>query len=337
MTNDSAVSPVTRRSVADDLEAWLDLLTAVASEARWIATEIPIDRQVRGARFLEMLADAEAASFVAVAEHRLVGALGAEFRSGVANLGMLAAADRRGSGTGSALLEAGVGWAVTEGTLRRAIRRNNGELWDAVTMGLVLDTTSPGGEGACSGSQPRTALRAAEHGLRSNGLELRPGKLADAHALAAAVDEPEVHRWLDTIPNPYTVDDACAFLADVRRQWTEGTGAPFVITRGGEVVGHISLRFNPEFSDLAEVGYWVARHARGRGIATTALNAVVEWGFDVAGIRRIELHAAVENAAARAVADKAGFEAEGVKRSWRLLRGAPTDYVLYARLLRCPS
>jgi RimJ/RimL family protein N-acetyltransferase len=33
---------------------------------------------------------------------------------------------------------------VVEGRLRRHWRRRNGELWDALLMGLVLDTSSPG-------------------------------------------------------------------------------------------------------------------------------------------------------------------------------------------------
>jgi hypothetical protein len=33
---------------------------------------------------------------------------------------------------------------VEEGRLRRHYRRRNGELWDAVVMGLVFDTTTPG-------------------------------------------------------------------------------------------------------------------------------------------------------------------------------------------------
>jgi putative acetyltransferase len=33
---------------------------------------------------------------------------------------------------------------VEEGRLRRHYRRQNGELWDAIVMGLVLDDSSPG-------------------------------------------------------------------------------------------------------------------------------------------------------------------------------------------------
>ncbi len=127
---------------------------------------------------------------------------------------------------------------MTEGTLRRAFRRNNGELWDGVIMGLVLDTTSPGrGQGAegVTRAVQREARGFPEDGLKANGLVLRPGKLADAAELVAGIDDPEVHRWLDMLPDPYTVDDACEFLADGRRQWTEGTGTPLAITSNGHV------------------------------------------------------------------------------------------------------
>jgi RimJ/RimL family protein N-acetyltransferase len=86
---------------------------------------------------------------------------------GVADFGMMVAAERRGQGIGSALLAAAVDWARAagahkvalqvwpaneagiglyrkfgfeqEGRLRRHYRRRNGELWDAIVMGLLLD------------------------------------------------------------------------------------------------------------------------------------------------------------------------------------------------------
>jgi RimJ/RimL family protein N-acetyltransferase len=86
---------------------------------------------------------------------------------GVADLGMHVAASRRGQGVGRALLVAAIDWAraepgvhkialqvwphneaaqnlyrssgfAQEGYLRQHYRRKNGELWDAVIMGLAL-------------------------------------------------------------------------------------------------------------------------------------------------------------------------------------------------------
>jgi ribosomal-protein-alanine N-acetyltransferase len=59
---------------------------------------------------------------------------------------------------------------------------------------------------------------------------------------------------------------------------------------------------------------------------------VVDWAFATVGLRRIELHAAVGNTASRRVAERAGFQEEGIKRAWRSVRGQPMDFVLYSRL-----
>lgn len=308
---------------------------------------------------LERLRSDDWATFVALASGALVGALGLELRSGDAGLGMQVAADYRGQGVGSALMEAAIGWARandahrlsltvfphnhaalalyakygfrTEGTLRRSIRRRNGELWDAIVMGLVLDKEAPGRLGEPGGGG-RFVLSPPEGGLRAGDLVLRPGRPPDAQALVTAINDPEIHRWMDEIPSPDTIEDELAYLARVRRQWTDRTGAPFVITEDRAVVGGISFRFDGRTVGLAEVSYWVARGARGRGVATKALGAVVAWAFETLGLRRIELHAAVENIASRNVAERAGFELEGVKRSWRTLHGVPTDFALYARV-----
>ncbi|MBO0713958.1 MAG: GNAT family N-acetyltransferase [Acidimicrobiales bacterium] len=372
MAGGSQTAVVVRRSREADAEDWLGLLSAVAAEGLWIGTEAPFDREARRTRFLQQLDAEGAASFVAVADGRLMGALGVMMGSGVeagvAAFGMFVAADHRGRGVGSALMEACLDWAkaagahkvvltvwphnhaaralyakfgfVTEGTLRRAYRRRNGELWDAITMGLVLDRASPGRRAGGGRTAPPAAwlrpLRLPGGHLRRGGLILRPGRLPDAEALVTAIDDAEVHRWLDELPDPYTLDHAHAFLADSRQQWTEGTAAPFVITREDRLVGGIGLSLDAAKTGLGEVGYWVARQARGQGVATTALAAVVEWAFGVVGVRCIELHAAVENTASRRVAERAGFQQEGIKRA-RLLHGVPTDYVLYTRLSVAPG
>jgi RimJ/RimL family protein N-acetyltransferase len=359
---------VVRRSVEDDVEPWLDLLTAVASGGQWIATEVPFDREARRARFLEQLVAKNAASFVAVAGNRLAGSLGVRLNSGVAELGLFVAAESRTSGVGSALMRECVDWAqeagahkltltvfphnhgaralyskfgfVTEGRFRRAMRRSSGELWDVISMGLVLETTSPGrrlDREAGDGCQPRLVPIVLQARWHREGLVLRPGEFCDAGNLAAAIDDPEVHRWLEMLPDPYTLEDARSFLAQARQEWTDGAGAPFVMTSDGDLAGGIGLRIDPRVPGVGEVGYWVARPARGQGVATAAVKAVVDWAFTVVGLSRIELHAAVDNVASRAVAERAGFEQEGIKRSWRSIRGVRADFVLYARLAKRSS
>ena len=76
----------------------------------------------------------------------------------------------------------------------------------------------------------------------------------------------------------------------------------------------------------------MAAAVRGRGVASTATRLLSDFGFETLGLRRIELNAAVGNVASRRVAEKAGFEPEGVRRAWRTVGGVPADFALYGRV-----
>ncbi len=149
----------------EDLERALDMFIEVASEGRWIGTELPIDREERLARWRASLEEPRNAFFVAVEGDRIVGNASMRW-AGVSDLGMEVAKDRRGRGVGSALLEACIKWARAndvhkielrvwphnvaaiglyekfgferEGHLKRHYRRRNGELWDCLIYGLQL-------------------------------------------------------------------------------------------------------------------------------------------------------------------------------------------------------
>jgi RimJ/RimL family protein N-acetyltransferase len=223
---------------------------------------------------------------------------------------------------------------VTEGTRRRHARRRSGELWDVISMGLVLDESTPGGPGA-DRYRPPAPLAVPRGGLIADGaggLLLRPWRTADLIALRAAVDDAEIHRWLDAIPHPYTEADASEFLSMNRRTLAEGLGVGLAVTRQGTVVGSIGLRREGGEPGVGEVGYWVAAGARGQGVATAATRALAEWALGPAGLHRLELYAAVDNAPSRRVAERAGFELEGIRRAWRVVHHEPTDFAAYARL-----
>jgi putative acetyltransferase len=161
-----------REATTADFDHWFQLYDSVAAEGRWIAGESPSDRAARQRAFDASISDPDAASFLAEADGGLVGSLGVEVRGGIADLGMMVDPSWRGRGVGSALMEACIAWATRhgahklvlevwphntaarglydkygfepEGLFKRHYRRRNGELWDAVRMGLVLDRESPG-------------------------------------------------------------------------------------------------------------------------------------------------------------------------------------------------
>jgi RimJ/RimL family protein N-acetyltransferase len=82
----------------------------------------------------------------------------------------------------------------------------------------------------------------------------------------------------------------------------------------------------------AEIGYWVAREARGRGVASGAVVLLGAWLFESLQLARLQIHTETENLASQRVAERAGFTREGVLRSYELIKGRPIDVVMFSAL-----
>ncbi|MDQ1020863.1 RimJ/RimL family protein N-acetyltransferase [Streptomyces afghaniensis] len=81
------------------------------------------------------------------------------------------------------------------------------------------------------------------------------------------------------------------------------------------LLGRVALREMRLGDGTAEVAYWTAPAARGRGVAARATTALDQWALDETGFHRLQLLHAVRNEASCRVASRAGFTLEGTKRS----------------------
>jgi len=88
---------------------------------------------------------------------------------------------------------------------------------------------------------------------------------------------------------------------------------------------------------LGELGYWVRTDRCGRGYATEASSSVVEFGFEEAGLHRLELRAGVDNRASQRVAEKLGFQQEGRLRQGGRGAEVPYDCYVYGLLVSDPA
>ena len=170
--------------------------------------------------------------------------------------------------------------------------------------------------------------------LRANGLLLRPWSLEDAPALVEACNDPEIERWLPVIPSPYSEADAQTYIDQSRESWEKGDSFNFAIldAETGRLAGSISMRVK-RFS-TGHIGYWVAREARGRGIASEALRILCRWAVEALEVQRLELLADVDNPGSQRVAEKAGFQREGILRSSLEYRdGTRGDSLIFSLLV----
>jgi len=167
--------------------------------------------------------------------------------------------------------------------------------------------------------------------LTDDVVTLRPWNQSDAGAMVDCLNgDPEISRWLDRIPQPYSLEDARAYIAG---ETVPGETA-FAITdaASGRVLGSIGL--GPVTNDTAEIGYWLRADARDAGIVTRALTLLSRWAVARDDVERVQLRADIENVASCRVAEKAGFRRDGVLRSayFNPRLGRRQDWAIYSLL-----
>jgi RimJ/RimL family protein N-acetyltransferase len=114
--------------------------------------------------------------------------------------------------------------------------------------------------------------------------------------------------------------DAARWLASQDRGWRDGDRLSFAVLEADDVggcvlTGNVGLKNRAEAGrigerETAEIGYWTAVAARGRGIAPAAVRAVTDWVFDAfagASLRQIMLVHDIDNPASCRVAEKARY------------------------------
>jgi RimJ/RimL family protein N-acetyltransferase len=179
---------------------------------------------------------------------------------------------------------------------------------------------------------PRIALSGEP--LIDGPTALRPWRDSDLEQIVAACQDPEIPRWT-RVPSPYGEYDARAYLLQRHDLLAGGAAAPFAIVEAADdtrLLGSIALMDINWDHGRGEVGYWLAREARGQGHVTRAVELICAFGFERLRLARIALLAATQNRASQRVAERAGFTREGVLRSYMRTAEGHQDMVAYARL-----
>jgi ribosomal-protein-serine acetyltransferase len=170
--------------------------------------------------------------------------------------------------------------------------------------------------------------------LDAGPYRLRAPRSLDAPRLLGAVRDslPELCRWMRWATPDYGPADALWWVQSAERRWDEGSGYEFLVMSrlARRVVGACGLELIDRLNQRANLGYWVRTTATGQGIATLAAAEVARIGFEVLGLKRIEIVVAVDNGPSLAVARKLGARPEGVQRNRLLLADGAHDAVMHS-------
>jgi RimJ/RimL family protein N-acetyltransferase len=163
---------------------------------------------------------------------------------------------------------------------------------------------------------------------------VRPGRGADINA-AVAESYAELKRWMPWAKEPPSAEDSEGHCRLMHSRWLAREELDYCFVRKSDrlLVGKGGLHSIDWSLPRFEIGYWIRTSCARQGLATEAARALAEMARRTLGAVRIEIGTDARNVASRKVAEKAGFELEGIRRkSRRDVAGELADSCMYARV-----
>jgi RimJ/RimL family protein N-acetyltransferase len=168
--------------------------------------------------------------------------------------------------------------------------------------------------------------------LADDAIQLDPLDSRYVAHFAPLVRDPEVLRNTRVPEHPPPGFEA-TWVGRYEEGWRDGSRAGFaILSLDGEFLGMAGIVDLELTADQGEIGYLVTEAARGRGVAGRALRLVTDWALDELGLLRVELLIDVDNAASIRVAERVGYQRDGVLRSLHLKGDRRADTIVYSLL-----
>lgn len=167
--------------------------------------------------------------------------------------------------------------------------------------------------------------------LREGNIVLRRLTIGDKQSLAMLANNKKI--WdnvRDYLPFPYTLQDAEIFINHYKN---EDVPTVFAIEFDGRFCGVIGLVKQSDVYKLtAEIGYWLGEPFWGKGIATTAVKLMTQYGFDTLKLVRIHTGIFEYNIASMHVLEKNNFEKDGIFKKSILKNGKIWDEHRFSKI-----
>lgn len=169
--------------------------------------------------------------------------------------------------------------------------------------------------------------------INTERLVLRPLELENAEALFRIFSDSAVMKYWNTAPWA-SVEDAQRFISSSAQSMTcqKAITLGIFLKATGELIGKCMLfSYEPE-SKRAEIGFGIGVQFWGQGFVTEAGLALLGYGFDALGLRRVEAEIDPENVSSAKTLERLGFIKEGLLRQRWEISGVVSDSALYGLL-----
>jgi RimJ/RimL family protein N-acetyltransferase len=143
--------------------------------------------------------------------------------------------------------------------------------------------------------------------LETPRLRLRRWRAADVDALVRWHNDPGLMRHMHKLT--FTREEMEADLVRYERHWAEHGFGLWAAeeNESGTLIGRVGLAFHRLWPADPEVGWLIDTPWQGRGLATEAGGACIDYAFGELGFERVVSICTAENSASRRVMEKLGF------------------------------
>lgn len=131
-----------------------------------------------------------------------------------------------------------------------------------------------------------------------------------------------------------SIEDTRGFLNFVFDKYRQNTVAPWGVEdkASGRIIGTTGYITWDTHNSKAEIGYALARTHWGQGYMSEAVKSVIDFGFNVMKLVRIEARCHPSNTGSSRVMEKSGMSFEGILRKHILVKGVHEDVKMYSIL-----
>ena len=136
-----------------------------------------------------------------------------------------------------------------------------------------------------------------------------------------------------TVPRVFSPEEGLAFVERQHGRLAAGEGVALAVAEAvsDEAVGHINLLYRPQ-PGVAGIGYWIIERKRGKHLGLFAVQLLSRWALQEMRLERIEALVEPENQASIRVLEYAGFQREGLLRSYLSFAHRRADALVYSLL-----
>ena len=152
--------------------------------------------------------------------------------------------------------------------------------------------------------------------IQTERLILRKFKLRDAKDLARIVGTKEIAISSLSFAYPYEEGAAESFINRQEGYFQRGVcfNLAIILKEENKYIGAVGFNEIYKKHNRADLGYYLDKNKWGKGFATEAVKAIIEYGFKIFELNKIEADAIIPNPSSTHVMEKAGMKHEGILR-----------------------